>query len=46
MKQIKRGMPVIDDDAKVIKIIQRLTDSDFPGTKLSISDEGIISIKN
>lgn len=45
VKQIKRGIPVIDDDKRVISIIQNLTQSDFPDTQIDIDDDGNISLK-
>jgi poly-gamma-glutamate capsule biosynthesis protein CapA/YwtB (metallophosphatase superfamily) len=42
VKQIKRGFPVIDEDKKVIRIIQSLTEKDFPDSKLMIKDDGRI----
>ncbi len=41
-KQIKRGIPVMDDDNKVIQLIRQLTEKDFPETKLKINDDGYI----
>jgi poly-gamma-glutamate capsule biosynthesis protein CapA/YwtB (metallophosphatase superfamily) len=45
IKQIKRGFPVIDEDRKVIKTIQMLTEKDFPDGKLVIDDNGKIERK-
>lgn len=42
IKQIGRGKPVYDKSKEVIKIIKKLTFSDFPDTKLKIDDEGMI----
>lgn len=42
VKQIKRGFPVIDEDKKVIKTMQMLTEKDFPDGRLVINDEGKI----
>jgi len=46
IKQIKRGIPVIDDDKRVIRIIRNLTQTDFPDTQIDIDDDGIISLIN
>lgn len=43
VKQINRGVPVIDEDKKVIRIIQNLTEKNFPDTKLIINDDGTIT---
>jgi poly-gamma-glutamate capsule biosynthesis protein CapA/YwtB (metallophosphatase superfamily) len=43
IKQIKRGIPVLDRDNKVIKVIKQLTESDFPECEIEISDDGEIS---
>jgi hypothetical protein len=45
IKQPGRGGVVIDDEKKVIKIIQSLTEKDFPETPLMISDDGVITKK-
>jgi hypothetical protein len=42
VKQIKHGFPVIDEDNRVIKTIQVLTEKDFPDDKLVIDDAGRI----
>jgi poly-gamma-glutamate capsule biosynthesis protein CapA/YwtB (metallophosphatase superfamily) len=44
-KQIKRGGPVMDDDYRIVSIMQTLTKQDFPHNTLSIEDEGKIVIK-
>ncbi|MBS4013684.1 MAG: CapA family protein [Bacteroidetes bacterium] len=44
--QIERGVPVIDEQNRAIKTIQRLLKEDFPGSKLQISDEGVITTKD
>lgn len=41
-KQIKRGIPVIDSENKIIKVLQRLTNLDFPDGDLIINDDGSI----
>ena len=42
IKQIVRGIPVIDPNAKVIKKIQDLTKIDFPESDLQIHNDGLI----
>jgi hypothetical protein len=44
-KQIKRGIPVMDEDGNVIKLIKQLTEKDFPETKLVIGDDGYIETR-
>jgi hypothetical protein len=44
VKQIKHGIPVFDDDYKVVNIVRELTSKDFPNTPLSIDNEGKITI--
>jgi len=44
-KQIKRGIPVYDEDGNVIKLIQQLSKKDFPESKLVIDDDGYIDVK-
>lgn len=41
--QIGAGIPVIDEQKRVIKILQNLTSEDFPEVPLQITDEGIIT---
>jgi poly-gamma-glutamate capsule biosynthesis protein CapA/YwtB (metallophosphatase superfamily) len=45
VKQIKRGIPVIDEDKQVIKLIRKLTEADFPQTNLIIHSDGMIERK-
>lgn len=42
VKQVRRGFPVMDEKAAVIKTMQELTRKDFPGTGLVIEDDGKI----
>lgn len=42
VKQVKRGIPVIDDSYSIVSIIQKLTKQDFPETKIVIYDDGKI----
>ena len=42
VKQIKRGIPVIDENKSIIKIIQNLTKEDFPESRLMIDNDGKI----
>ena len=42
VKQVRRGFPVIDEEKKAINTVKSLTEKDFPGTGLVISDEGSI----
>ena len=44
VKQIKRGIPVIDENKTVIKVIKKLTEEDFPDSKLLIDDDGNITL--
>ena len=46
VKQIKRGIPVLDDKKQVIKVLQNLSEKNFPQSKLIIDDDGFISIKD
>jgi poly-gamma-glutamate capsule biosynthesis protein CapA/YwtB (metallophosphatase superfamily) len=43
VKQIKRGIPVLDENKSVVKLIRKLTNQDFPDSKLQISDDGIVT---
>ncbi len=45
-KQIKRGIPMYDDDGKIIKIMRQLTNQDFPESGLTIDDDGKILKSN
>jgi poly-gamma-glutamate capsule biosynthesis protein CapA/YwtB (metallophosphatase superfamily) len=45
MIQLGEGGPVMDENKCAAKKIKELTMTDFPGTKLSISDDGIITVK-
>jgi len=42
IKQVGSGIPVIDEDKLVIKLIRELTENDFPESKIIIDDMGII----
>jgi hypothetical protein len=44
VKQIKRGIPVIDENKTVIKVIKKLSEEDFPDSKLLIDDDGHITL--
>ncbi len=41
-KQVKRGIPVYDEDNTVISLIRDLTKKDFPETGIEISEDGKI----
>ena len=43
--QIKSQPVLIDEQKRVIKVIQDLTKADFPGSPLNISDDGIMTRK-
>jgi hypothetical protein len=43
--QIMRGIPVIDENYKVVDFIRSLNEKDFPETELIISDDGKIQRK-
>ncbi|MCC5945821.1 MAG: CapA family protein [Bernardetiaceae bacterium] len=45
IKQIGAGIPIIDKDKAVIKILQNLTAKDFPESVLLIDDNGYITKK-
>lgn len=45
VKQVGEGGPVVDESGAVIKTVQRLTAQDFPGSPLSINDDGVIKRK-
>lgn len=42
IKQIGAGIPKLDDEQNALKIIRDLTKTDFPESKISIDDKGII----
>jgi hypothetical protein len=44
VKQIKRGIPVYDENKEVIKIIRELTKIDFTDSDIKIDDEGNIRL--
>lgn len=44
IKQVKRGLPIFDENYKVVSIIRQLTEQDFPETLLKIDDEGKIEV--
>jgi hypothetical protein len=39
-KQIKRGIPVFDDEYAVVSLIRQLSESDFPESRLEIQSDG------
>ncbi|MFI5211382.1 MAG: CapA family protein [Ignavibacteria bacterium] len=39
-RQIKRGIPVFDDDYEAVSLIKHLSESDFPESKLVIQSDG------
>ncbi len=43
---IERGVPVIDEQNRAIKTLQKLLKEDFPDSKLQISNEGVITIRD
>jgi len=45
IKQVKRGIPVLDGSNRVIEIMQSLTKKNFPETDLVIDDDGSIELK-
>ena len=45
VKQIKKGMPVIDEDYKIVEFIRNLSEKDFPESELMISIDGKIEVK-
>ena len=45
-KQIKRGIPVFDENYSVIRLMTELSESDFPESDIIIDDEGGITRKN
>lgn len=45
IKQINRGMPVLDPENKALKEIIRLKKMDFPQSALIISEQGLIQIE-
>jgi poly-gamma-glutamate capsule biosynthesis protein CapA/YwtB (metallophosphatase superfamily) len=44
IQQIKRGVPIIDENKRAIKILRQLTERNFPNTSFEISDKGVISL--
>ena len=44
-KQVRRGMPVPDEELNAVNLIKSLTEKDFPGGDLLISDEGEITVR-
>lgn len=42
IKQVGEGIPVPDEDRKALKLIKELTETDFPESKITIDDKGII----
>ncbi|MGI8555933.1 MAG: CapA family protein [Pyrinomonadaceae bacterium] len=42
-KQIRRGIPVLDKTGEAIRVVRRLSQTDFPATAPKISDDGAIS---
>ena len=44
-KQVGKGYPVIDNSKKAIKLLKKLTETDFPKTNLVIKSNGSIIIK-
>ncbi len=44
IKQKGRGIPELDDENKSAQLISKLTQMDFPNTKINIDSEGIISL--
>lgn len=45
IRQINRGIPIVDKNKGAIKTLQRLLRQDFPESQLTISDDGIINVK-
>ena len=45
IRQINRGIPVVDKNKGAIKTLQRLLRQDFPESQLTISDDGVIVVK-
>jgi poly-gamma-glutamate capsule biosynthesis protein CapA/YwtB (metallophosphatase superfamily) len=45
IKQVRRGFTVMDEEKKVIKVMQELTKKDFPDGELIISDNGNVGKK-
>jgi hypothetical protein len=43
IKQIKKGIPVYDENESVIRTIRNLTKQDFPDTDIIIDDNGVIT---
>lgn len=44
IKQKGRGIPELDDENKSAQLISKLTQMDFPNTKINIDSEGIITL--
>jgi len=45
VKQIKRGVPVIDENYKIIELMRELSEKDFPESDLIIQEDGKIIYK-
>lgn len=45
IRQINRGIPIVDKNKGAIKTLQRLLRQDFPESQLTISDDGVIVAK-
>lgn len=46
IKQVGEGIPMPDETRWALRLIQELTKADFPGTPLTITDEGDILVKD
>ncbi len=46
VKQVKRGVPMYDEEGKIISIMRQLTNQDFPESGLTINDDGKIEKSN
>jgi len=44
IKQVKRGIPMLDESYKVISIISKLMEQDFPNSSLKIDEDGKIEV--
>jgi poly-gamma-glutamate capsule biosynthesis protein CapA/YwtB (metallophosphatase superfamily) len=44
-KQVRRGFPVFDEEYRVVELIKRLSEKDFPESELLIESDGRISRK-
>lgn len=42
IRQIGEGVPVVDESQKALELIRELTETDFPESKITIDDKGII----